>query len=153
VRWVTDGDWSARYVRGPLEDIAGFSFLGAGGMKRSFGWMFVGLCCAGAAAAAPEQKAGVGPVCLYESKSDSNGAYVCVQKSLMLMCSSDGTRATWKPVGDRDINERCTAPVTLHRGPDQAPRRHWRHAILHRIHPVVDNAAKCFVFVGKQYCE
>jgi Protein of unknown function (DUF1496) len=126
-------------------------------MKRYFGGIFIGLCCAGAVAAAPEQKAGVGPVCLYDSKSYSDGAYVCVQKSLMLVCSSDGTRATWKPVGDREINERCTAPVTLHHPQhpleSQPPRRHWRHVILHRIHPVVENAAKCFVFVGKQYCE
>jgi hypothetical protein len=71
----------------------------------------------------------------------------------MLMCSSDGTRATWKPVTDRDINERCTAPMTLSTPPEQRPHRHWRHAILHRTHPVAERSAKCFMFIGKQYCE
>ena len=123
-------------------------------MTRHFGGIFIGVCCAGAVAAAPEQKAGVGPVCLYDSKSYSDGAYVCVQTSLMLMCSSDGTHATWKPVADRELNERCTAPVALHHSPESPPpRRHWRHAVLHRAHPVVENTAKCFIFMGRQYCE
>ena len=122
-------------------------------MSRYFIWIFLCLGCAGAVAAAPEQKAGVGPVCLYDSKSYSEGAYVCAQKSLMLTCSFDGTRAIWKPVGDRDLNERCTAPTTQHTPREQRPRRHWRHVMLHRIHPVADSAANCFMFIGKQYCE
>ena len=122
-------------------------------MSRYFVWVLICLCGAGAAAAAPEQRASVAPACLYESKSYSDGAYVCVQKSLMLLCSSDGTRAIWKPVADRDLNDRCTAPITLHHPPEQRPHRHWRHVMLHRIHPVADSAAKCFMFIGKQYCE
>jgi len=134
--------------------LAGGSFLkGMVEMSRYFIWMVLCLGCGAAVAAAPEQQAGAGPVCLYDSKSYSEGAYVCAQKSLMLTCSSDGTRAIWKPVGDRDINERCMAPTTLHYPPQPRPRRHWRHVMLHRIHPVADSAAKCFMFIGKQYCE
>ena len=122
-------------------------------MSRYFIWIVIYLGCVGAVAAAPEQKAGVGPVCLYDSRSYSDGAYVCVQKSLMLMCASDGTRAIWKPVDERDLNERCTAPLTLNYPPEPRPHRHWRHAVLHRIHPVAEIPAKCFVFIGRQYCE
>ena len=122
-------------------------------MSRYFVWILIGLCCAGAVVAAPERKAGVGPVCLYDSKSYSDGAYVCVQKSLMLMCASDGTRAVWKPVADRDLSERCTVPLTLNHPPEPHPHRHWRHVMLHRTHPVAESSARCFIFIGKQYCE
>jgi Protein of unknown function (DUF1496) len=122
-------------------------------MSRYFVWIFAGLFCAGAAVAAPEQKAGVGPVCLYDSKSYSDGAYVCVQKSLMLMCASDGTRAVWKRVVERDLNESCAPPLTLNHPPEARPHRHWRHVMLHRIHPVAESSGKCFMFIGKQYCE
>ena len=85
-------------------------------MFRHCIWIFVYVCCSGAVAAAPlrsELKVTAGPACLYNSKSFSDGAYICVQKSLMLNCSFDGTQATWKIVADRDINERCTAPMAL----------------------------------------
>jgi hypothetical protein len=122
-------------------------------MIRYLAWIFVCMGCAGAALAAPEQKAGTGPVCLYESRSYSEGAYLCVQKSLMLVCGSDGTHATWKPVGDKDINDRCTAPMTLNYPAGPRAHSHRRHAILHRVRPVAERSAKCFVFNGKQYCE
>ncbi len=122
-------------------------------MIRYFVWILICMGCSGAAVAAPEQKVNAGPVCLYQSKSYSDGAYICVQKSLMLTCASDGTRATWKAVLDRDLNERCTAPVTLHYPPEQRAHGHRRHAVLRRVHPVAEGPAKCFMFNGKQYCE
>jgi Protein of unknown function (DUF1496) len=122
-------------------------------MIRCLAWILICMGCAGAAVAAPEQKVGAGPVCLYESNAYSEGAYICVQKSLMLTCGSDGAHAIWKPVGDKDINDRCTAPMTLHY--PAAPRVHSyrRHAIFHRPRPLAEGSAKCFVFNGKQYCE
>src|ERR1700731_1125449 len=57
--------------------------------------------------AAPESKPNASPVCLYESKTYSEGAFVCVQKSLMLTCTADGDRVSWKPVADKDINDRA----------------------------------------------
>jgi hypothetical protein len=122
-------------------------------MIRCFVWLFIYMGCSAAAVAAPEQRPGVGPVCLYQSRSYSEGAYVCVQKSLMQVCSFDGTHATWKPVPDRDINERCTAPVTLNYPPEPRAHRYRRHALLRRIHPVAEGSAKCFMFNGRQYCE
>src|SRR5579863_9326996 len=62
-------------------------------MIRRLVWVVVFMGCSAAASAAPETKAGASPVCLYESKAYSEGAYVCVQKSLMLTCATEGTRA------------------------------------------------------------
>lgn len=93
------------------------------------------------------------PICLYDSKSYSDGAYICVQKSMMLTCSSDGTRATWKTVVDREISERCVNPIALN-----APRLPYRHAhrtrtAHHWSAPAREVSSKCFSFNGKQYCE
>jgi hypothetical protein len=123
-------------------------------MIRHCFWAFTLVCCAGLIAAAPlraEQKATGGAACLYHSRSYSDGAFICVQKSLMLSCSSDGTRATWKIVADRDLSERCVAPNALASAP--APRRQVRrtHAIRTRVDAGV--SAKCFTFNGKRYCE
>jgi Protein of unknown function (DUF1496) len=122
-------------------------------MIRHFVWMIICVVCAGAAVAAPEQRADASPVCLYNSKSYSDGAYICVQKSLMLTCASDGTHATWKAVLDKDLSERCTAPMTLNYPPERREHSHRRHVFLRRVHPVAEGSAKCFAFNGKQYCE
>jgi hypothetical protein len=118
---------------------------------RYLGWMLICIGCSGAAAAAPGQKVGPGPVCLYNSRSFSEGADICVQKSLMLTCASDGTYATWKPVLDEDLKERCTAPMTL----NYPPRSHSlrQHAVFRGARPIAGGPAKCFTFNGKQYCE
>jgi hypothetical protein len=101
--------------------------------------------------AASEPKPNASPVCLYESKTYSEGAFVCVQKSLMLTCTADGDRVSWKPVADKDINDRCTRP-TVKRHPKQTrPHIHRRH-FVHRAFPFVENP-KCFVFNGREYCE
>jgi len=121
-------------------------------IRHSF-WVLVCASCLGVASAAPAPSANTGPVCLYESKAYSEGAFVCVQKSLMLSCVADGARAVWKPVPDKDINDRCTAPTVQHYPPEprfRAPRHHY---VVRRIHPLVANPAKCFVFNSREYCE
>jgi hypothetical protein len=122
-------------------------------MIRYFAWMIICVVCAGAAAAAPDQRANASPVCLYNSKSYSDGAYICVQKSLMLACASDGTHASWKAVLDKDLSERCTASMTLNDPPEQRLHGHRRHVIVRRVHPLAEGSAKCFAFNGRQYCE
>jgi uncharacterized protein DUF1496 len=122
-------------------------------MIRYLAWILICIGCVGAAKAAPEPKAGTGPVCLYESKAYSDGAYLCVQKSLMLVCGSDSSHAMWKPVGDKDINERCTAPMTFRYPAGLRAHGYRRHAIFHRVRPLAAGSAKCFMFTGKQYCE
>ena len=72
----------------------------------------------------PDQPSGQS--CLYESQAYSDGAYLCVQKSLMLLCASDNGHLSWKAVGDRDLNNHCLEPfersyATLRPDPDRMP--------------------------------
>lgn len=91
------------------------------------------------------------PVCLYQSKSYSEGAFICVQKSLMQTCTSEGARAVWRVVADREISDRCVAPAS----PAEGRRRMVRRArpVHHAVAPAQPVSAKCFVFNGKRYCE
>jgi len=89
-----------------------------------------------------------GPTCLYQSRSYSEGAYICVLRSLMQTCGSDGA---WRVVIDKELSDRCVAPLTF-----TEPRRR----IVHRARvarqaaaPAEPASAKCFVFNGKRYCE
>jgi hypothetical protein len=119
-------------------------------------WVLVFLGCTGVVAAEPlpsDHKISAPPGCLYQSKSYSDGAFICVQKSLMLNCTSDGTRPTWKIVAERDLAERCVGPTVLTYPP--ARRRHARrmHAIRRSVEVAGEGSAKCFTFSGKRYCE
>jgi hypothetical protein len=121
-------------------------------MMRSLLWILVCWSILSTASAAPDPKPNANPVCLYESKTYSEGAFVCVQKSLMLTCTADGGRMSWKPVTDKDVNDRCTAPIVQH-DPERPIHRHRRHVAVRRAFPWFGNPAKCFVFNGRQYCE
>lgn len=101
-------------------------------------------------AAAQSQPASA-PVCVYESKTYSDGAYICAQKSMMLNCQLDGAKATWKIVTDKDINDRCIAPIM--RLNIAEPRRHRRYVRPVTARVYADPNAKCFNFNGKRYCE
>jgi Protein of unknown function (DUF1496) len=117
--------------------------------------LFSLACCAALIAATPlrAELPASGPSCVYANRAYSDGAFICVQKSLMLSCIADGTRARWNMVADRDLSERCVAPTALSAAP--GPRRHGHrpHASRPRIAPVAAASAKCFHFNGKQYCE
>jgi Protein of unknown function (DUF1496) len=121
-------------------------------IRRSI-WVFVYANSLSVALAAPEPKSSAAPVCLYESKAYSEGAFVCVEKSLMLTCVSNGDGVLWKPVPDKDINDRCTAPTVRHDPPQPRLHAHRHHYVVRRFHPMVANPAKCFVFNGREYCE
>jgi uncharacterized protein DUF1496 len=91
-------------------------------------------------------------VCVYQSKSYSEGAFICVQKSLMQSCTSYGGRLVWRIVADKDIGERCLVPL------QSAESRKWtsrRHRVAHRpaAAPAQQASAKCFMFNGNRYCE
>lgn len=108
-----------------------------------FGWTVASSIAAPAHAA--------GPVCLYQSRTYSEGAFICVQKSLMQACTPDGSRLVWRIVADKEIGERCVSPI-----PAIEPRRRMvRRAQIARqaAAPMQVNSAKCFVFNGKRYCE
>lgn len=90
-----------------------------------------------------------GPACVYQSRSYSEGAFICVQKSLMQACTSDGARLVWRIVADRDIADRCVTPL-----PAVRKRTVHRTRIARQVAaPTQPNSAKCFVFNGKRYCE
>jgi uncharacterized protein DUF1496 len=100
--------------------------------------------------AAAVAETGPAPFCFYESKTFSEGALICVRKSVMLNCGSDGARLTWKIVTDRELSDRCEAPAAIVRA-----RRFVHHARIARPSPPVAQpaAAKCFMFNGNRYCE
>ncbi len=90
--------------------------------------LFVVLCAPAMAqsspdakSAAPEQKTVTTPAapaapppvaltCVYNSKTYSDGAYVCVNKNLVLMCSADSTKAVWNAATDKDASDKVRAP-------------------------------------------
>ena len=117
--------------------------------------LFSLAACAALIAAAPlrAEPPASAPACLYANKAYSDGAFICVQKSVMLSCVADGSRARWNMVADRDLSERCVAPTAP--GATLAPRRHGHrpHANRPRVAPATAGGAKCFRFNGKQYCE
>ncbi len=88
--------------------------------------------------------------CLYESKSYSEGATICLRPSLMLSCRLEGARMVWNIVADQDTMRLCSPPPvsTSYR---KSPRTRWKAAVsLPRPAAV---AAKCFQFNGRTYCE
>jgi hypothetical protein len=125
-------------------------------MIRPWFWAFNLLCLSDLAAAEPlrsEQSIIAGPACLYDSKSYSDGALICVQKFLLLNCASDGTTATWKTVTASDLVERCVRPIALAYPPLLRPHAHRKYLARHGREPPRVASAKCFGFNGKQYCE
>jgi Protein of unknown function (DUF1496) len=92
------------------------------------------------------------PVCVYESKSYSDGALICVNRALMLGCSLDGGRASWKPITDQRLASVCESSPARPRVVE-APRQRHRHGVRPSVRVNADRSAKCFVFNGRQYCE
>ncbi len=91
-------------------------------------------------------------LCVYDSKDYSDGAYICAQKSMMLTCQTDGAKATWKIVTDKDINDRCIAPIVRANITEpRVRRRHYVRPASARVY--ADPNARCFHFNGKRYCE
>lgn len=120
-------------------------------MIRRLIWVPIGILASASALAAPEPNSS--PVCLYESKTFSEGAFVCVQKSLMQVCTADGGRMIWKPVPDKDISDRCTAVNFPHTQAEPRVHPPRRHVLFHRMQAPVAAPAKCFVFKEREYCE
>lgn len=68
--------------------------------------------------------------CTYSSKAYSDGAFVCVQKSLMLKCTVDDTKAAWSVVADKEISDKCLAPAV--RGTIYQQRARWNRQNIRR---------------------
>jgi len=115
--------------------------------------LFACLVVCFAMTAALAQAAPASQVCVYDSKSYSDGALICVNRALMLGCSLDGAKASWKPVTEQKLAGVCDHP-SVRPHVVEAPRqpRH-RHGLRHPARVQADRSAKCFAFNGKQYCE
>lgn len=126
---------------------------GRGDMIRTF-VVAAGFACLGATAALA-QAAPASAACVYENKSYSDGALICIYRSLMLSCSQDGPKASWKPVTDQKLASVCEASRAPPRPRvvEAPPRLRHRHGVRHPARVQVERSAKCFVFNGKQYCE
>jgi hypothetical protein len=80
------------------------------------------------------------PACIYQSESYSDGAYLCVQRSLMLKCAEDSGRLQWKIVSEPDVSHLCAE----HNG-----RTEYRASLPARR----ETSGKCFYFGENRYCE
>jgi Protein of unknown function (DUF1496) len=92
-------------------------------------------------------------VCVYRDRTYSEGAAICPQTRLMLLCSFESQRMVWKTVADPALSDRCVAPaLSAHRAPSRRSVRAVR--VARTPSPAVaDGAAKCFTFNNKRYCE
>jgi hypothetical protein len=92
--------------------------------------------------------------CVYDDRSFSDGAHICVQKNLMMTCTVTAEKSTWTLVVDKDLSERCLVPFQLH---TVDLNSHWRHRVGRRQAraepPLAPASAACFTFNGKRYCE
>jgi hypothetical protein len=90
--------------------------------------------------------------CLYDGRSFSDGARICVQKNLMMTCPLKDERPQWTLVSDKELSSFCLAPTLradLDVGPPhiQIRRAHSRLAL-----PLTGSSA-CFTFNRRRYCE
>ncbi len=109
------------------------------------------LCVGPTAALAQAAPSASSPVCVYQSKSYSDGALLCAYRTLMLTCSVDGAKASWKPGTDEKLASACEASSARPRVVEAPPRP--RHRLRHPARVNADRSPKCFVFNSKQYCE
>ncbi len=80
-----------------------------------------------------QQKAAA-PTCTYSSKTFGDGAFVCVENSLMLKCTVEDAKASWNVVADKDLGDKCRAPAPA--GTIYQQRARWnRQNIAREITP------------------
>ncbi len=121
-------------------------------MIRSLALIFTVVIVVTAPAVQVKAQSPSAPICVYDSKDYSDGAYICVQKSMMLTCQTDAAKATWKIVTEKDLNDRCIAPIM--RSNIHEPRVRRRQYVRPAAATAqADPSAKCFNFNGKRYCE
>jgi len=100
-------------------------------------------------AVTPSHAEQTSPICIYASKNYGEGAFLCVQKTIALICRSEGARSAWTIVTDRDLADRCASATE----PYFRPHPRGRTAFRARRQDLSIGGGKCFEFNGKQYCE
>jgi hypothetical protein len=96
------------------------------------------------------------PVCIYQSESYSEGAFLCIRKGLMLGCTASAGKVNWTVSTDRELSNLCgSSDYRARLAPRQryAQRRRPIEAAAVTAPAPASPAAKCFVFNGKSYCE
>jgi Protein of unknown function (DUF1496) len=127
--------------------------------------LFIALCAPAVAQPSPEQKPAAAPApaatpaapvvltCVYNSKTYSGGAQVCVNKNLMLTCAADSTKAVWNVATDKDAHDKCARPV-VHLTKAQRRARWQRYNIGRQITRPTGSPPFCFgIDDGPLYCE
>lgn len=85
--------------------------------KAGFDVVESGQACAGLIAATVSMGAAsllhaeTAGVCVYDSKSYTEGASICPRQSLMLSCRLEGAQMVWTIVADRDATRLCSSPA------------------------------------------
>jgi hypothetical protein len=125
-------------------------------MRRLF---LAGLVAALASGNCAAEQAGAS--CMYNGRPYSEGAVICIQRSVMQSCTFDGTHAVWRTLTDTGLGDRCLGPATT----AYAPQRHLhrRHVAQYQASPIavstrlvgtrLGSGGRCFDFAGKRYCE
>jgi len=97
-----------------------------------------------------------GASCMYDGRPYSEGAVICIQRSVMQSCTLDGTHAVWRTLTDPGLGDRCLGRATT----AYAPQRHLhrRHVAQYQGSPFavstrLGSGGRCFDFAGKRYCE
>ncbi len=96
------------------------------------------------------------PVCIYQSESYSEGAFLCIRKGLMLGCTANTGKVNWTVSTDRELSNLCgSSDYRARLAPRQryAQRRRPVEAAAVMAPTPASPPAKCFVFNGKSYCE
>jgi hypothetical protein len=122
--------------------------------------VLVTLCVPAVAQPSPEQKpaapapaAPVALTCVYNSKTYSDGAHVCVNKNLMLTCAADSSKAVWNVATDNDARDKCARPV-VHLTKAQRRALWQRNNIRRQITRPTGSPPFCFGFDDSPlYCE
>jgi len=94
------------------------------------------------------------PACLYDGRSFSDGARICIQRNLMMTCTLEAVRPRWTLVLDKELSSNCVTPTLREAQFDSgAPRPHVRHLRPRIAGPSTIGSPACFTFSGKRYCE
>jgi hypothetical protein len=94
------------------------------------------------------------PACLYDGRSFSDGARICIQRNLMMTCTLEDARPRWTLVLDKELSSYCVTPTLREAQFDAgAPRPRVRHLRPRVAGPATIGPPACFTFSGKRYCE
>ncbi len=93
-------------------------------------------------------------LCIYDSRSFSEGASICIQRRFAITCSLTADRPVWK--ADNEVSHLCVQSsqwMSNERSNPKSRRHSARQSLKKGDEPLLGNADKCFNFGGKRYCE